>query len=134
MHVACRQGFAGVPHWDPSEHSTQDVDVLSQYGVGVVQADGGLYCPFALQVSTALPLQVSVPGVHAQHAPVPLHVPPAHPMPFGLDANPQVLLVHAATRQSLAGDGQSEAAVQATQAAVCGSQCGVAPAQAGCVA
>jgi hypothetical protein len=79
-----------------------------------------------------LPTHCFAFGVQAQHAPEPLHVPPAHVVPRGTGAVPQVLLVHVAIAQVLGGCGHCAAVVHATQVPLARSHTGVAPEQAGC--
>lgn len=129
--VATRQGLAGAGHCAAAVHATHAVVPASQYGVPPPQATVAPHCPLGLQVCTPLPTHCFAFGVHAQHAPEPLHVPPAHVVPRGTGDAPQVLLVQVAIAQVLGGCGHWEAAVHATQVPLARSQTGVAPEQVG---
>lgn len=88
---------------------------------------GAPYCPFTPHVKTELPLHVTVLGVHAQHAPDPLHVPPEHVVPGAVGVVPQALFVQVVTRHAEPVGGQSVAERHATHVPLEGSQMGVLP-------
>jgi hypothetical protein len=115
LHAPWRHGFVGAGHWATDVHCTQLPELFSQYGVFPPQLAGGSYWPFALQLSTWLPLHTFVPGVQALHTPTALHVPPVHAVPCGFAAYPHVPLLHTAWVQSFPDAGQSDAAAHCTQ-------------------
>jgi len=98
MHVACKHGFAGVVHCPAVRHCTHSTLPVSQYGSGATQLTTASYCPLLLHVFVPFPSHTSVPGVHAQHTPVPLHVPPGQLVPSVFGANSHEFDVHTASR------------------------------------
>lgn len=114
-------------------HSTQDAAPAAtvQCGRPAAHVAGVSYCPLGLHVSTASPLHVDDPGVHAWHVPSGLHVPPLHAVPDVFGAYAHALFTHATVRQSFTAAGHWLAVVHATHAPVLGSHVGVVPLHAG---
>jgi hypothetical protein len=132
VHVATRQEFAGAGHCTAEVHATHAAVPESQYGVPAAHATVVPHWPLALHVCTPLPTHCLSPGVHAQQAPEPLHVPPAHAVPCATGDVPHVSFVHVAMEQVLGGCGHWPAFRQATQVPLERSQIGAAPEHAGC--
>ncbi len=97
--------------------------------MGTLHVVGAAYCPLLPQVSTWLPLQTDVFGVHALHCPAPLHVPPEHVVPCALAVKPHTPLVHTACKHAFVDAGQFAAVMHSTHAPAVQSAVGEAHAE-----